>query len=147
LSVENWGPLKPVLGGVRDVALIHYPSCTDSINPSLQFLCNFVVINASEGSLCFQIFNAMFIFNANYVTSKYIARPCNTIFYGVAKAVLVCDELYQGEYCIYSRLVFSSYPYFRGIPYKQFRAPPRLHAPASNFAFVFVLYFRVLERK
>jgi hypothetical protein len=44
-------PLKPVLGGVRDVAPIHYPSCTDSIKPSLQFLCNFVVINASEGSL------------------------------------------------------------------------------------------------
>jgi hypothetical protein len=42
--------------GVRDVALIHYPSCTDSIKPSLQFLCNFVVINASEGSLCFQFF-------------------------------------------------------------------------------------------
>jgi hypothetical protein len=39
---------------VRDVALIHYPSCTDSIKPSLQFLCYFVVINASEGSLCFQ---------------------------------------------------------------------------------------------
>jgi hypothetical protein len=45
-----------VLGGVRDVALIHYPSWTDSIKPSLQFLCNFVVINASEESLCFQIF-------------------------------------------------------------------------------------------
>jgi hypothetical protein len=39
-----------------DVALIHYPLCTDSIKPCLQFLCNFVVINASEGSLCFQIF-------------------------------------------------------------------------------------------
>jgi hypothetical protein len=49
-------PLKPVLGGVRDVACIHYPSCTDSIKPSLQFSCNFVVINASEGSFCFQIF-------------------------------------------------------------------------------------------
>jgi hypothetical protein len=42
--------------GVRDVARIHYPSCTDSIKPNLQFCCNFVVINASEGSLCFQIF-------------------------------------------------------------------------------------------
>jgi hypothetical protein len=40
----------------RDVALIHYPSCTDSIKPSLQFLCYFVVINASEGSLSFQNF-------------------------------------------------------------------------------------------
>jgi hypothetical protein len=59
LSVENWVPLKPVLGGVRDVALNKYPSCTDSIKPSQQFLCNFVVINASEGSLCFQIFFAI----------------------------------------------------------------------------------------
>jgi hypothetical protein len=41
-----------MLGGVRDVARIHYPTCTDSIKPSLQFSCNFVVINASEGSLC-----------------------------------------------------------------------------------------------
>jgi hypothetical protein len=32
------------------------PSCADSIKPCLQFLCNFVVINVSEGSLCFQIF-------------------------------------------------------------------------------------------
>jgi hypothetical protein len=54
LSVENWEMLKPQLGGVRDFALILYPSCTDSIKPSLQFLCHFVVINASEGSLCFQ---------------------------------------------------------------------------------------------
>jgi hypothetical protein len=43
-------------GGVRDVARIHYSSCTDSIKPSLQLSCYFVVINASEGSLCFQIF-------------------------------------------------------------------------------------------
>jgi hypothetical protein len=46
--------VQPVLGGVRDVAPIHYPSCTDSIKPSLQFLCYFVVMNACEGSLCFQ---------------------------------------------------------------------------------------------
>jgi hypothetical protein len=56
LSIENLVRLKPVLSGVRDVALIHNPSCTDSIKPSLQFLCNFVVINASEGPLYFQIF-------------------------------------------------------------------------------------------
>jgi hypothetical protein len=55
LSVENWVSLKPVLRGVRDVARIHYPSCTDSIKPSLQFFWNFVVIYASKGSLCFQI--------------------------------------------------------------------------------------------
>jgi hypothetical protein len=51
LSNENRVPFKPVLGGVRDVALVHYPSCADSIQPNLQFLCNFVVINASEGTL------------------------------------------------------------------------------------------------
>jgi hypothetical protein len=40
--------------GVSNVALNHYHSCTDSIKPSLQFLCYFVAINASDGSLCFQ---------------------------------------------------------------------------------------------
>jgi hypothetical protein len=38
LRVENWVALNPVLGGVRDVAPIHYPSCTDSIKRSLQSL-------------------------------------------------------------------------------------------------------------
>jgi hypothetical protein len=37
LSVENWIQLKPVLGGLRDIALIYYPSCTNII-------CNFYVI-------------------------------------------------------------------------------------------------------
>jgi hypothetical protein len=55
LSVENWVSLKPVLWGMRDVARIHYPSCTDSIKPSVQFSCNFVVINASKLSFCFKI--------------------------------------------------------------------------------------------
>jgi hypothetical protein len=41
--------LKLVLGGMRDVALFRYPSCTDSNKPSLQFSCNFNVIDASEG--------------------------------------------------------------------------------------------------
>jgi hypothetical protein len=54
-GVENWVPLKPVLAGVRDVALLHYPSCIDSNKQRLQFCCNIVVINASEISLCFQI--------------------------------------------------------------------------------------------
>jgi hypothetical protein len=36
--------LKPVLEGVRDVELIHYPSCTDSIKPTLQFSRNFAVL-------------------------------------------------------------------------------------------------------
>jgi hypothetical protein len=46
------------LKGVRreDVARIHYPPCTDSIKSSLQFSCNFVVINASEGSLVSRMF-------------------------------------------------------------------------------------------
>jgi hypothetical protein len=55
LSVENRVPLQPMLGGVRDVARFNYPSYTDSIKPSLQFSCNYVVINAYEGSLCVQI--------------------------------------------------------------------------------------------
>jgi hypothetical protein len=55
LNVEHGLPFKQVLEGVRDVTLIHYPSRTDSIKPSLQFLCNFAVNNA-EGSLCFQIY-------------------------------------------------------------------------------------------
>jgi hypothetical protein len=49
LNVESYESLKLMLGDVGDVALIHYPSCTDKINTSLQFLCNFVVINAFEG--------------------------------------------------------------------------------------------------
>jgi hypothetical protein len=35
--------------GVRDVAFFHYSSCTYSIKPSLQLLCNFAVFNASKG--------------------------------------------------------------------------------------------------
>jgi hypothetical protein len=54
IALYQW--LKAGARGVRDVALIHSSSCTDSIKPSLQFSCNFVVINASEGSLCFHIF-------------------------------------------------------------------------------------------
>jgi hypothetical protein len=40
---------------VRDVALIYYSSCKNSIKPSLQFSC-IVVINASKGSLGFQVY-------------------------------------------------------------------------------------------
>jgi hypothetical protein len=47
LSVEKWVPLKPVLGSVRDVARIHYPSGTDSIKSNLQLSCNVTVIIAS----------------------------------------------------------------------------------------------------
>jgi hypothetical protein len=59
LSVENWVPLKLVPGVVRDVALIHYPLCTDSIKPSLQFSCYLIVIHAFDGSLCFQVLHSM----------------------------------------------------------------------------------------
>jgi hypothetical protein len=38
-------------GDARVAALFHFSSCTDSNKSSLQFLCNFVVLNASEGSL------------------------------------------------------------------------------------------------
>jgi hypothetical protein len=39
--------------------------CTDSFKPSLQFSCNFVVINASKGSLSFQIFIIISSFQNN----------------------------------------------------------------------------------
>jgi hypothetical protein len=55
--VENWVLLKPVLGGVRDVALIHYPHAQTQSNQVCNFHVIFVVINASEGSICFQIFS------------------------------------------------------------------------------------------
>jgi hypothetical protein len=56
--------------GVRYVALIHYPSCTDSIKPSLKFLWNTIVINASEGSLCFQIFLIILPFMGTAISSS-----------------------------------------------------------------------------
>jgi hypothetical protein len=74
-SAENRVPLKLVLVGVRDVALIHYPSFTDSIKPSLKFSRYFVVINASEGSLCFQ----SFIKDKKYIFVLYTANcECNS---------------------------------------------------------------------
>jgi hypothetical protein len=51
LNVENYVPLKPVLGGERDVATFHYPSFTDSIKPGLNFSCYYADFNASKGSL------------------------------------------------------------------------------------------------
>jgi hypothetical protein len=41
---------------IRIHLFIHYPSCTDSIKHGLHVPCNIVVINASGGSFCFQIF-------------------------------------------------------------------------------------------
>jgi hypothetical protein len=41
----------------NDVALFHYPSCTDSIKLSPQFSRNFVVINASEGTNFYRFYS------------------------------------------------------------------------------------------
>jgi hypothetical protein len=102
LSVENWVPLKPVLGGV---ALIHYPSCTDSIKPSLQFLCNFVMINASERSLCFQIF---------IIISKIITFLQSSSIIGVFKLRLVrsCLLVYWHKCLNWSLLCQMSLHFF-----------------------------------
>jgi hypothetical protein len=64
VCVENSVPLKPMLGGVRDVALLYYPSCTDSNKPSLQFPRNCAVFYVSEGSYFYQIF---VIFNVSSI--------------------------------------------------------------------------------
>jgi hypothetical protein len=65
LSVENWVPHKTVLGGERDVAFIHYPSCITTIKQGLQFSCNFIAINASKGSFFFQMF-ILFFYNRSH---------------------------------------------------------------------------------
>jgi hypothetical protein len=67
LRVENRVPLKPVIGVVRDVAFFHYPSCTDSIKPSLQFSCNFGVFNATRGSLLSDIYLVYLVWKNNYL--------------------------------------------------------------------------------
>jgi hypothetical protein len=82
-----------VLGGVRDVARIHYPSCTDSIKTSLQFLCNFVVINASEGSLCFQNFH-------------WVNTRCNIFLSGVAMIVNRISGVYEWNIYIQSGMLY-----------------------------------------
>jgi hypothetical protein len=61
--------------GVRDVAPIHYPSCTDSVKPSLQFSCNFVVINSFDGSICFKFFT-FFITWGPYAAFHGMTRKC-----------------------------------------------------------------------
>jgi hypothetical protein len=55
----------------------------DSIKPSLQFLCYFVVINASEGSLCFQ----------NFVQEK-VARML-VGFWHLSRPTKVCRSQYM----------------------------------------------------
>jgi hypothetical protein len=84
LSVANW--VQPMLGGVWDVALIHYPSCTDSIKPSLQCSCNFVVIYGSEGSLSFQIIfkfrNLHAFFNLGIPYAGFHGMPLTSLIEG-----------------------------------------------------------------
>jgi hypothetical protein len=59
LRVVNWEPLKPVLGGRRDVALFHFPSCTYSIKPSLNFQIILLFWMHLSDHTFFQNFNAM----------------------------------------------------------------------------------------
>jgi hypothetical protein len=84
LSVEDWVPLlRTAQAGarsVRGVALIHYPSYTDSIKPNLQFSCNFVVISASEGSLCFQIFENARLYICIHVCIYTCRNVCVMMF-------------------------------------------------------------------
>jgi hypothetical protein len=90
LSVENWVSLKPVLWGLRDVAHFHYPSCPDSVKPNLQFSCNFVEINISEGSLCFQTFNRKYI--------RFNEKNLNiTILLGLLKVNSYCSYIKFGK--------------------------------------------------
>jgi hypothetical protein len=68
------GTAHVVLGGVRDVALLHYPSCTDSMKQSLQFSCKFAVFNAPEDHFVsrYWYFNNPYLFKLmsfrNYVS-------------------------------------------------------------------------------
>jgi hypothetical protein len=81
-TIKCWelSTAQAVLRGVSDVARIYYPSCTDSIKPSLQFSCNFIVINASEGSLCYQI---CFL---NDTLLNYIYKSINNFSYAQDKS-------------------------------------------------------------
>jgi hypothetical protein len=77
---RNWVLIKPVLGVVRDVALLQYQSSIDSIKPCLQCLCNFAVITASEGLLCFQIC----CWSRKLVCDLHIFNQCiNTTIYNL----------------------------------------------------------------
>jgi hypothetical protein len=67
-TIKCWEMSTAQVGtrGVRDVAHIHNPSCTDSIKPRLQFSWNFVVINASGG----------YIVSRFYYTSEVCHEVC-----------------------------------------------------------------------
>jgi hypothetical protein len=81
-----------------------YPSYTASVKPNLQCSCNFVVINASEGSLCFQIFISYFRFVAtnsqkheNKIKSNFIAakskrttKSCKFLRHSICICVCFC---------------------------------------------------------
>jgi hypothetical protein len=55
----------------------HYPPCTDSIKP--QFLCSIVVINASEGSLCFQILFSIRVKMCTFICFMFLTVRCFTM--------------------------------------------------------------------
>jgi hypothetical protein len=74
--------------------IIHYPSYTDSIKLSLQLSCKIVVINASEGSLCFQISFALHLqalVTSNHCTvlwSLYLYTLLNVWFFWVSNDII-----------------------------------------------------------
>jgi hypothetical protein len=76
-SVENWVPLKPVLGAWGMLHLYINPR-THSIKPNLQCSCYFVVINASEGLLCFQFIYIHCIYILHESNSSWSWRCCNS---------------------------------------------------------------------
>jgi hypothetical protein len=94
-----------MLGGMRDVALIIIiPSYTDSIKPSLQCSCNFVVINASEGSLCFQSFvmQVFFLYSNYYLNIDHIMNGLDEsgvsyMYIGTFKLIKVIHRLLRKE--------------------------------------------------
>jgi hypothetical protein len=92
--------LKKIMENVPIVDLsIHYPSCTDSIKPSLQFLCYFVVINASEGSLCFQNFNIDSLWLPSFFLRKTVTLSCS---------LAVCNGAYYPHAEIFYENLYES---------------------------------------
>jgi hypothetical protein len=67
---------------MRDVALFHYPVCTDWIKPHLQF-CYFALTNASEGSPFFPDFTTQSDLKYRYM----IVPMCFKVWIGLKKAV------------------------------------------------------------
>jgi hypothetical protein len=71
LSIQNWVPFKPVLEGWK-MTRFHYPSCTGSIKQSLQFSCDYVVINAAKRSSDFQSSKLIIVtrISINFIVEK-----------------------------------------------------------------------------